>query len=141
MLFFDGEIFMDNPVAAHHTEAQQLLARRTDDKAPMIRILGTVDVLDTRGLMPVSPNTGNESPGIETCCISLPACFAMNPVATTEQCNVAFWPGIQPTVPIPSTRSPKLHGGMSPGAAGTMVAAFSRHEPGAGIMRVITYPV
>ncbi|WP_413456456.1 hypothetical protein ACLQ8T_16730 (plasmid) [Glutamicibacter sp. FR1] len=28
-----------------------------------------------------------------------------------------------------------------PGAAGTMAAAFSRHEPGAGLMRVITYPV
>jgi len=88
---------LDNPEAELDSEAQQLLASLAEEKVPMIRLLGTVDVLNTRGKMPLSPNSGKESPGTAARCISLLAYLAMNPGATTEQYNEAFWPGTQPS--------------------------------------------
>lgn len=88
---------LDNPEAQLDSEAQQLLASFAEEKAPLIRLLGTVDVLNTLGKMPVSPNTGKESPGTAARCVSLLAYLAMNPGATTEQYNEAFWPGTQPS--------------------------------------------
>lgn len=123
---------LDDPDAVLDEQAQQLLTVLADGKAPILRLLGTVDLLNARGKMPTSPATGKESPGTEARCTSLLAYLAMNPGATTEQYNEAFWPGTQPSGAKGAQNRNKLanltRDYLGQDADGTMLFPHARNE-------------
>lgn len=75
-------------------DATELLGMVSGD-ATVIRLLGTVEVLNARGVEPTSPSTGKAAPGTTARCVGLLAYLALHPGATTEQYNEAFWPNTE----------------------------------------------
>lgn len=75
-------------------DATELLGMVSDDTT-VIRLLGTVEVLNPRGVEPTSPSTGKPAPGTTARCVGLLAYLALHPGATTEQYNEAFWPNTE----------------------------------------------
>lgn len=75
-------------------DATELLGMVSGDTT-VIRLLGTVEVLNARGVEPTSPSTGKPAPGTTARCVGLLAYLALHPGATTEQYNEAFWPNTE----------------------------------------------
>ncbi|MFL4473131.1 LysM peptidoglycan-binding domain-containing protein [Paeniglutamicibacter sp. MACA_103] len=75
-------------------DATELLGMVSGDTT-VIRLLGTVEILNARGVEPTSPSTGKPAPGTTARCVGLLAYLALHPGATTEQYNEAFWPNTE----------------------------------------------
>ncbi|WP_188109354.1 LysM peptidoglycan-binding domain-containing protein [Paeniglutamicibacter gangotriensis] len=91
----------DNGMSPHQVplgdldpDATELLGLVSGDTT-VIRLLGTVEVLNARGIEPTSPSTGKPAPGTTARCVGLLAYMALHPGATTEQYNEAFWPNTE----------------------------------------------